>query len=143
MQLGINSRNRLLLLASVFLASVLIVILPQARPASAAHDDCRLTVQGPFLYADLVFPVAQIECHTAKQSIHVEATLNMDGSAVASASRTCRKTASCWLGLASDGIFAHDVPGDQRWCGLATGSINNRGSRHSLGGAASCETESF
>ena len=141
--LGMSSRTRQLAFAEAVLASVLIVILPPGEEASAAHGDCRVTAEGPFIYVDLVFPVTKTECDTVKQGIHVEATLAMDGSVVATASRTCRKTNICWLALASDGIFTHDVPGDQRWCGTATGSINNRGSRHALGQAASCETETF
>jgi hypothetical protein len=141
--LGLSFRTRPLAFAVAVLASALTVILPPGEEASAAHGDCRVTAQGPFIYADLVSPFTAIECDTVKQGIHIEATLEMDGSVVASASRTCRKTNMCWLGLASDGIFTHDVPGDQRWCGTATGSINNRGSRHSLGQAASCETDTF
>jgi hypothetical protein len=132
-----------LALAGAVLASALIVILPPGEEASATHGDCWVSAEGPYIYADFVFPVTKIECDTVKQGIHVEATLEMDGSVVATAGRTCRKTNACWLGLASDGIFTHDVPGDQRWCGSATGSINNRGSRHALGQAASCESEIF
>jgi hypothetical protein len=141
--LGMRSPTRPLALAGAVLASALIVILPPGEEASATHGDCRVSAEGPFIYVDMVFPVTKIECDTVKQGIHVEATLANDGSLVATASRTCRKTNICWLALASDGIFTHDVPGDQRWCGTATGSINNRGSRHSLAQAASCEAETF
>lgn len=135
--------KRSLAFGSILLALASILILVPGRGALAAHDDCELTVRGPFFYAGLVFPVAEIQCQTQKQSIHLEATLEMDGSEVATASRTCRKTAECTLGLASDGVFAHDVPGDQVWCGSAMGSINNRGPRHFLGQVTSCEAESF
>jgi hypothetical protein len=142
MNLGAIPRSKPLVLTAVLVASALGLFLPPTG-ASAAHDGCRLSVQGPFLYAGMVFPVAQIDCDTVQQSIHIRASLDMDGTAVASASRTCRKATSCWLGLASDGVFALDAPGDQRWCGRATGSVNNRGPGHSLGEAASCESESF
>jgi hypothetical protein len=65
------------------LASALIVILPPGDEASANHGDCQVSAQGPFIYADLVFPVTEIQCDTIKQSIHIEATQEMDGSVVA------------------------------------------------------------
>jgi hypothetical protein len=140
---GTKIPKALMTWAALLLVSVVSLVLVPISGARAAHDVCRLTVQGPFVYANMVFPVAKVECGAVRQTIHIDARLDMDGSLAAQASRTCRKVATCWLGLASDGIFAHDVPGDQQWCGSATGWVNNRGSRHSLDVAASCETESF
>lgn len=137
------SAKRALALASILIALASIAILLPAAQAHAAHDDCRVTVRGPFFYAGLVFPVGEIECDSVKQSIHIDVTLDMDGTEAASAGRTCRKASSCILGLASDGVFTRDLPGDQLWCGSATGSINNRGPRHEVAVATSCESESF
>jgi hypothetical protein len=74
-----SSRTRPMAFAVAVLASALIVILPPGEEASAAHGDCRVTAQGPFIYADLVSPFTAIECGTVKQGIYIEATLEMDG----------------------------------------------------------------
>lgn len=134
-------RRTLVLASIVMMITSVVILLPGS--ASAGHDDCRVDVRGPFFYAGFVFPVGEIRCDTVKQSIHIDVSLDMDGVEVASASRTCRKASRCILGLASDGVFARDVAGDQLWCGGATGSIDNRGPRHVTAEAASCESEGF
>ncbi len=143
MELPRISLRRVVGIASVLLAVGLALTLLPARQASAAHDDCTLSVSGPFLYAGLVFPVIEVRCDSVKQSIRIDAALDMDGSQVATASRTCRKASSCVTGLARDGIFAQDVPGDQRWCGRGSASIHTKGPTHFLPEASSCESESF
>jgi hypothetical protein len=125
------------------LAVGLTLILLPSRQASAGHDDCTLSVSGPFFYAGMVFPVVEVNCDSVKQSIRIDASLDMDGAQVATASRTCRKASSCVTGLASDGIFAQDIPGDQRWCGGGSASIHTKGPTHFLPEATSCESESF
>jgi hypothetical protein len=40
----------------------LTLTLLQPTSASATADDCTMTVQGPFFYAGLVFPVIEVEC---------------------------------------------------------------------------------
>jgi hypothetical protein len=125
----------------LFLASTL-TLLPSGE-ASAAHDDCRLTISGPFFYAGTVAPFAEIQCDSVKQSIQINAALDMDGSQVVAKSRTCRRATSCWLGLARDGVFTYDVEGNQQWCGRASGVVHTTGQRHSLPQAGSCETEDF
>jgi hypothetical protein len=130
-------------LASAILALGLTVVLVPARPAAAAHEDCTLTVSGPFIYVDLVFPVIEVRCDSVKQTIHIEASLDMDGSQVAQSGRTCRRTNKCVTGLASDGIFIHDVPGDQLWCGRGSATVRTKGGSRSFPEQTSCESESF
>ena len=115
----------------------------QQRPASAAADDCTMTVQGPFFYAGLVFPVIEVECDSVKRTIHIDAALDMDGSQVATSSRTCHRTSSCVTGLASDGIFAHDVEGDQSWCGHGSAVVRSKGQTQVLPQLTSCESDTF
>jgi hypothetical protein len=130
-------------LASVVLAVGLALIALPATKASAATNDCTLTVSGPFFYAEMVFPVVEVTCDSVKRSIRIDAAMDMDGERVATSSRTCRRASSCVTGLASDGIFAMDVSGDQLWCGHGRASIHARGPVQVLPVATSCESESF
>jgi hypothetical protein len=102
-----------------------------------------MTVQGPFFYAGLVFPVIKVECDSVKRTIHIDAALDMDGSQVATSSRTCHRTSSCVTGLASDGIFAHDVEGDQSWCGHGSAVVRSKGQKQVLPQLTSCESDTF
>jgi hypothetical protein len=111
--------------------------------AAAVHEDCTLTVSGPFIYVDMVFPVIEVRCDSVKQTIHIEAALDMDGSQVAQSSRTCRKTNKCVTGLASDGIFVHDVPGDQLYCGRGSAKVRTKEGSRSFPEQTSCESDSF
>lgn len=142
MELSRISLRVVALTSALLSVGVALVLLPP-RQASAAHDDCTMSVSGPFFYAGMVFPVIEVECDSVKRSIRINAALAMDGSQVATASRICRKASSCVTGLASDGIFAQDIPGNQRWCGQGSASIRSRGPTHFLPEARSCETESF
>jgi hypothetical protein len=137
------SLRRVVGLASVLLAVGSALVFLPSRPAAAAHSDCTLSVSGPFFYAGMVFPVIEVKCDSVKRSIHIDAALDMNGSQVATSSRTCRQASTCVTGLASDGIFAQDIPGDQRWCGRGSASIRTRGPTHNLPEAGSCESESF
>ena len=131
-------------LACVLLAVSSALVLLPTRPAAAAHSDCTFSVSGPFFYAGMVFPVIEVNCDSVKQTIRIDAALDMNGSDVATSSRTCRRASSCVTGLASDGIFAHDIPGDQRWCGRGSASIRAKGGpTHVIPEAGSCESESF
>jgi hypothetical protein len=143
MERPIISMKRTLGLAAVILAVGLTVILVPSRQASAAHDDCTFSVSGPFFYAGMVFPVLEVRCDSVKQTIRIDAALDMDGSQVAKASRTCRKVSRCVTGLARDGIFAMDIPGDQRWCGRGSASVRSNGSTRSFPETTSCESEDF
>jgi hypothetical protein len=143
MERPIMSMKRALGLAPVILAMALTLILVPTRQASAAHDDCTFSVSGPFFYAGMVFPVLEVKCDSVKQTIRIDAALDMDGSQVAKASRTCRKASSCVTGLARDGIFAMDIPGDQRWCGRGSASVRSNGSTRSFPETTSCESEDF
>lgn len=110
---------------------------------AAVHDDCTMTVSGPFIYVDMVFPVIEVRCNSVKQTIHLEAVLNRGGSQVAQSSRTCRKTNKCVTGLASDGIFVHDIPGDQRYCGRGSATVRSKEGSRSFPAQTSCESDSF
>lgn len=138
-----GAARRSLALIAFFTALAVAGTQTPADEARAADNSCQVSVRGPFFYAGFVFPSTEIACETVKQTIRLEASLHMDGTEVATAERTCRKTDRCRLSLASDGIFAYDVPGDQLWCGSVTGSISDKGPRHELGTAVSCESESF
>jgi hypothetical protein len=143
MELRVISLRRQVGLATVLLALVPLLIVLPSRQASAAHDDCTMTVSGPFFYAGMVFPVIEVKCDSVKQSIRIDASLDRDGFQVAKSSRTCRKASSCITGLARDGIFAHDIPGDQIWCGHGSAVIHSSGPGHSLPKATSCESDTF
>jgi hypothetical protein len=123
------------------LSTSLAVLSPTS--ASAQEDDCTLTVSGPFFYAGLVSPNIDVACGSVKKSIRVNATLSQDGVQVAAASRTCRQASRCILGLASDGIFVLDVPGDQRWCGTGSATIRGKGGGQVLPPEGSCESDTF
>ena len=111
--------------------------------AAAVQEDCTLTVSGPFIYVDMVFPVIEVRCDSVKQTIRIEAALDMNGSQVAQSSRTCRRTNKCVTGLAKDGIFVHDVPGDQRWCGRGSATVRTKEGSRSFPEQTSCESDSF
>lgn len=143
MELSRISLVRVVGLASVVLVMGLALIVLPAGKASAAPVDCTLTVSGPFFYAEMVFPVVEVTCDSVKKSIRIDAALDMDGERVATSSRTCRRASSCVTGLASDGIFAIDEPGDQLWCGKGLASIRTTGPVQFLPVAGSCESESF
>jgi hypothetical protein len=100
-----------------------------------------MTVQGPFFYAGLVFPVIEVECDSVKRTIHIDAALDMDGSQVATSSRTCHRRSSCVTGLASDGIFTIDVAGDQRYCGHGSAVVRSKGQTQVLPQLTSCESD--
>jgi hypothetical protein len=137
------SMRRVLGLSSVLMVVGLALILLPSRQASAAHEDCTMSVSGPFFYAGMVFPVIEVKCDSVKQTIRIDAALDMDGSQVAKSSRTCRRTSSCVTGLARDGIFAMDIPGDQHWCGRGSATIRSNGSTRFFPETTSCESESF
>lgn len=137
------SSKRVVAVITVLLTLGLALTLLQPRPASAAADDCTMTVQGPFFYAGLVFPVIEVECDSVKRTIHIDAALDMDGSQVATSSRTCHRTSSCVTGLARDGIFVHDVEGDQSWCGHGSAVVRSKGQTQVLPQLTSCESDTF
>jgi hypothetical protein len=137
------SLKRVAALASLLAAVVVTLVALPARPAAAAHGDCTMTVSGPFFYADMVFPVIEVTCDSVKRAIRIAAALDMDGTEVATSSRTCRRTDHCVTGLASDGIFVMDHEGDQHWCGRGSAAVRTRGRTHLFPEAMSCESESF
>ena len=145
MEVRTISPKRVVALITVLLTLGLTLTLLQQEPASAsaAADDCTMTVQGPFFYAGMVFPVIEVECASVKRTIHIDAALDMDGSQVATSSRTCHRRSSCVTGLASDGIFAHDVEGDQTWCGHGSAVARSKGQTQVMPQQTSCESDPF
>ena len=70
--------RRLVLLAA---AALLVFALPGFARPPAAVSDCRLVVDGPFLYlqADLVIPDSYFECTAEQQRITISSVLTRDG----------------------------------------------------------------
>ena len=143
MEVRTISPKWVLAVITVLVTLGLTLTLLQPTSASATADDCTMTVQGPFFYAGLVFPVIEVECASVKRTIHIDAALDMNGSQVATSSRTCHRTSSCVTGLASDGIFARDVEGDQRWCGHGSAAARSKGQTQVLPQLTSCESDTF
>jgi hypothetical protein len=139
----ITSIKKVLGLATVILAVGLALIVLPSRQASAVHEDCTMSVSGPFFYAGMVSPVIEVRCDSVKQTIRIDAGLDMDGFEVAKSSRTCRNVSSCVTGLARDGIFAMDIPGNQHWCGRGSASVRSKGSTRVFPELTSCESEDF
>jgi hypothetical protein len=143
MERALTSPKKVLGLASVILAVGLALIVVPSRQAAAAHEDCTMSVSGPFFYAGMVFPVIEVSCDSVKQTIRLDAALDMDGSQVAKSRRTCRNVSRCVTGLARDGIFAMDIPGNQHWCGQGSASVRSKGSTRFFPEVTSCESEDF
>jgi hypothetical protein len=132
--------RRLYVLALLTVLSGLLAAVPsQAKaPPAASSEDCRLVVDGPFLYlqADLVIPDSRIECATTQRRIDISSVHTRDGVEVATSSRSCRNQARCDLSI---DISSPNIPGDQVWCVTASGSAG----RVSFGPATACETDAF
>jgi hypothetical protein len=129
---------RRLVLVAAAAAALLVFALPGLARPPAAVSDCRLVVDGPFLYlqADLIIPDSHVECTTEQGRISLSSVLTRDGVQVASSSRTCRNRARCDLSI---DISAPNIPGNQVWCVTATGSVG----RQVFGPATACESEEF
>ena len=129
--------RRLILLAAAAAALLVFALPGLARPPAAASD-CRLVVDGPFLYlqADLVIPDSRIECTTQQQRINISSVLTRDGVQVASSSRSCRNRSRCALSI---DVSAPNIPDNQVWCVTATGSVG----RQAFGPATACESAEF
>lgn len=128
--------RRLILLAAAA-AALLVFALPGLARPPAAVSNCRLVVDGPFLYlqADLVIPESYIEC-TSEQRINISSVLTRDGVQVASSSRSCRNRSRCDLSI---DVSAPNIPDDQVWCVTARGSVG----RQEFGPATACESAEF
>jgi hypothetical protein len=129
--------RRLVLLAAAA-AALLVFALPGLARPPAADSDCRLVVDGPFLYlqADIVIPDSRIECTTEQGRITITSVHTRDGVQVASSSRSCRNRARCDLSI---DISAPNIPGNQVWCVTAKGSVG----RQAFGPATACESAEF
>lgn len=116
----------------------LIFAIPGFAKAPSGSADCRLVVDGPFLYlqADLVIPDSHVECTTEQARINISSVLTRDGVQVASSSRSCRNRARCDLSI---DVSSPNIPGDQVWCVTARGSVG----RQAFGPATACEGEAF
>lgn len=129
--------RRLILLAAAAAALLVFALPGLARPPAAVSPDCRLVVDGPFLYlqADLVIPESYIAC-TTEQRINISSALTRDGVQVASSSRSCRNRSRCDLSI---DVSAPNIPDDQVWCVTARGSVG----RQEFGPATACESAEF
>jgi hypothetical protein len=107
-----------------------------ARPPSQAPAPaCHISASAPFLYS-VVIPVSAVECDGTARRLRISTQLTRDGVMVASSSRSCRDTSSCWLTVDAS---APDEPGDQVWCTVTSGYAGTT----FLGSASACETEEF
>jgi hypothetical protein len=127
-----------LVLAAAAAAALLVFALPGLARPPAAVSDCRLVVDGPFLYvqADLIIPESYIACTTEQGRISLSSVLTRDGVQVAGSSRTCRNRERCDLSI---DVSAPNIPGDQVWCVTARGSVG----RQAFGPATACESGEF
>lgn len=128
--------RRLVLVLAV--GASLIFAIPGFAKAPSSSADCRLVVDGPFLYlqADLVIPDSRIECATEQPRINISSSLTRDGVQMVSSSRSCRSRSRCDLSI---DISSPNIPGNQVWCVTATGSVG----RQAFGPATACENEEF
>ena len=126
--------RRLVLVLTV--AASLLFALPGFAKSPSSPADCRLVVNGPFLYADLVIPDSYVECTTEQSRITISSVLTRDGVQVASSSRACRNRSRCDLAIDAS---APDIPGDQVWCVTSKGSVG----RQAFGPATACESAAF
>jgi hypothetical protein len=129
---------RRLFFAAAAAVALLVFALPGFARPPAAVSDCRLVVDGPFLYlqADLIIPDSYVDCTTEQGRINISSVLTRDGVQVASSSRSCRNRTRCDLSI---DVSAPNIPGDQVWCVTAKGSVG----RQALGPATACESEEF
>lgn len=119
----------------VILCAMVGLALASSTALSAAHAaSCTISATGPFLYAGLVIPEAEVQCESALNRIRIEGVLEMDGVQVGAARRDCRKTANCQL---SPDLRAADQPGDQVWCVQVSATVGGKGN---VGSATSCAT---
>ena len=128
--------RRLVLVLAV--GASLIFAIPGFAKVPSSSADCRLVVDGPFLYlqADLVIPDSRIECATEQARINISSSLTRDGVQMASSSRSCRSRSRCDLSI---DISSPNIPGNQVWCVTAKGSVG----RQAFGPATACENEEF
>jgi hypothetical protein len=124
----------LLAVAAVAAVAVTVPLSTAARPGPSAAS-CATVAQPPFLYS-VVIPVSSVECSSAQRRLRVETQLTRDGVTAASATRTCRDTAVCWLTVDAS---APDEPGNQVWCTVAKGYAGSS----FVGEAKSCESDEF
>jgi hypothetical protein len=105
------------------------------RPDSSS---CTLDVSAPFDYDNtgIILAPATISCSSSQNQIIVSTALTRDGSEVASNTRHCRHTAICHNDV---GSHASDIPGDQVWCTIASGSVHGR----TFAPVTRCESEDF
>jgi hypothetical protein len=119
-----------------FVTGVSLAALTVAAPATASHDGCTITAQGPFLYHTTVFPVVEARCSAVEQRIRVATTLTRDGVVVRTDTRDCRKASVCYHDF---DVSVEDIPGNQAYCTTSTASVLG----HTIGTASSCESEEF
>jgi hypothetical protein len=106
------------------------------RSAEGGSGDCRLAAYPPTDYFGIIIPMGEVRCASAQTRIHIEVTLERDGSPVAFATRDCRKATTCILSVDAS---HNDIPGSQLWCTAATGRIKSQ----DLAQATACENQDF
>src|SRR5215208_7201881 len=106
----------LLALAAVLAAAA----APTANAAPNAPASCVSVAEGPFLYVDIVIPVAEVQCDTPPRPLRIEKQLTRDGVVVATASRSCRNAAVCRQSIDASVL---DVPGNQLRCLTTQGYV--------------------
>src|SRR6266511_3435961 len=62
------------------LVAVLAVIPASAiaAPPAPSSASCTVSAQGPFLYVDIVIPVASVQCDTQQRRLHIETELTRE-----------------------------------------------------------------
>jgi len=126
-------KKLLVAIASGLAASVIVGGAGAARSESAA---CALEAGAPFLYVDVVFAPATIQCSSSQNRITVTTVLTRDGVEVARNTRHCTHTAVCHNDV---GSWSIDSPGDQTWCTIAWGTAHAQ----TFSPVTVCEEEGF
>jgi hypothetical protein len=131
------------LVVLVPLIGLLVLLVPSsgasASPLGTARGlatGCQLVASPPTDYFGIIIPLGEVRCASTQSRIHIEVTLQRDGTAVALAARDCRKASTCILSVDAS---HQDAPGNQLWCTRATARIRSQ----SLGEAAACENQDF
>jgi len=123
-----------LLVIAIALVASLVVGGADAAPRESTA--CDFDVGAPFLYVDIVFAPATIQCSSSQNRITVTTVLTRDGVEVARNTRHCTHTAVCHNDV---GSWSIDSPGNQTWCTTAWGTAHGQ----TFSPVTRCEEEDF